>query len=512
MDAIPTNPSVFTEKEEDGSAVAWHDLREWMDLAEKNDELLRVKAEIDPHEELGAFTYMATRSGTSPAFLFENLKGNKTDARILGNYLGSSKERYALTVGLDPSLSINDMITATRKIMKRRIAPKMIPKNLAKVNEIVMRGDDIDLTKLPIPKFWPGDGGQYIGTGDIVFTRDPESKRINVGAYRHQLHGKNRVGMYNSPGKHARLDREAWWASGEPCEVVAAYGIDPVMLMIGGQTMSFKESELDAAGGIMGRAVELTEAETVSLPIPAHAEIVIEGVMRPGNMEMEGPLGEFTGYYGNERGMQPVIDVTAVHMRKSPIITAALMAMYPSCEIGMHYAIMRSARVLDDLDKIGVPGVRAAYCHPAAASGWGMLVVSMTQQYAGHAAQVLALSAQCPAAAYYTKWIIVVDDDVDPTDINQVMWALTTRCHPSDDIDILRDTWSTWLDPSQGVFDSRPYGSKALINACKPHRHLKEFSKESRISREAYASLSSRWSEFGLKGPVPTILKFHGDD
>ena len=100
------------------------------------------------------------------------------------------------------------------------------------------------------------------------------------------------------------------------------------------------------------------------------------------------------------------------------------MAKYPSCEIGAYYAIMRSARILDDLERIGVPGVVAAYAHPAAASGWGMVVVSLQQQYAGHAAQVLALAAQCPAAAYYTKWIIAVDDDVDPTDMNDVLWAL----------------------------------------------------------------------------------------
>ena len=163
----------------------------------------------------------------------------------------------------------------------------------------------------------------------------------------------------------------------------------------------------------------------------------------------EGPLGEFTGYYGRERSPQPVIEVTALHYRKSPILTAALMAKYPSCEIGAYYAIMRSARILDDLERIGVPGVVGAYAHPAAASGWGIVVVSLQQQYAGHAAQVLALAAQCPAAAYYTKWIIAVDDDVDPTDCNEVMWALSTRCHPSEDIDILKKTWSTGLDPSQ---------------------------------------------------------------
>ena len=118
--------------------------------------------------------------------------------------------------------------------------------------------------------------------------------------------------------------------------------------------------------------------------------------MREGDVLPEGPLGEFTGYYGRERSPQPVIEVKAVHHRKSPILTAALMAKYPSCEIGAYYAIMRSARILDDLERIGVPGVVGAYAHPAAASGWGIVVVSMQQQYAGHAAQVLALDRAVP--------------------------------------------------------------------------------------------------------------------
>jgi 4-hydroxy-3-polyprenylbenzoate decarboxylase len=373
--------------------LPWRDLREWLALIERNELLMRVRQVVDPDEELSAITYMAARRDHSPALLFENLKGDRFGARVLANMLGASKERYAIAVGIDPSLSTAAMITATRDIMKRRLPPIEIPAREAPVNEVVVRGQEIDLAKLPIPKFWPGDGGRYIGTGDITFTRDPETGRINVGVYRQMLHSAARVGMYCSPGKHGRLDREASWARGKPCEVVAAYGIDPILFMVGAQTFSAKESELDVAGGIMGRPVELAEAELVDLPIPAHAEIVIEGVLHPSDVELEGPLGEFTGYYGNARAPQPVIEVKAVHHRKSPIITAALMAHYPACEIGAYYAIMRSARVLDDLERIGVPGVLSVYAHPAAASGWGMVIVSLTQQYAGHAAQVLALTA-----------------------------------------------------------------------------------------------------------------------
>jgi len=207
--------------------------------------------------------------------------------------------------------------------------------------------------------------------------------------------------------------------------------------------------------------------------------------------------------------VQPVMEVKAVHYRRKPILTAALMAKYPSCEIGAYYAIMRSARILDDLERIGVGGVVGAYAHPAAASGWGLVVVSLQQQHAGHAAQVLALAAQCPAAAYYTKWIVAVDDDVDPTDINEVLWALSTRCNPADDLDLLRNTWSTGLDPSQFPPEARPYGSKVLINACKPHRHIRQFPQTTLIRRKVYERVAARWDELGFAEPPPTLTTFH---
>jgi len=503
----PSSPPHLSNR----ATVGWRDLREWLELVDRAGRLKRIKAKVDPNEELSAVTYMATRKDDAPALLFENLAGDRFGARVLSNMLGASKERYALAVGIDPALSIPEMITATRDLMRYRLAPVEIDKAAAPVNEIVLTGDDIDLTKFPVPKFWPGDGGTYIGTGDITFTRDPANGRINVGVYRQMLHGPARVGLYCSPGKHGRLDREATWAKGEPCEVVAAYGIDPVLFMVGAQVFSAGETELDIAGGIMGHPIALTKAEHVSLPIPAHAELVIEGLLHPGDLDMEGPLGEFTGYYGNERSRQPVIEVKAVHCRRSPIMTAALMANYPSCEIGAYYAIMRSARILDDLERVGVPGVVAAYSHPAAASGWGMVIVSLKQQYQGHAAQVLALTAQCPAAAYYTKWVIVVDDDVDPTDFNQVMWALSTRFSPADDVDILRNTWSTGLDPSRHPPEARPYGSKLLIDACKPHRYLKQFPPSTLLRRATYEQVAARWTELEFSDQPPTLKTFHPD-
>ena len=304
---------------------------------------------------------MAARDEDAPALLFESFEDGDTDVRIVSNMLGASRRRFALALGLDPDGSTRDLITAMRGRMKRRIPPVEVAAETAPVNARILLGDDIDITRLPAPKFWPNDGGAYIGTGDITFTRAPDSDRINVGVYRQMVQGPRRVGMYCSPGKHGKLDREAWWARGEPCEVVVAWGIDPALFMVGAQSYSVNVSELDIAGGLTGAAIELAPGAVNSLPIPARAEIVIEGVLHPGDEEIEGPLGEFTGYYGNPPGPQPVIEVQALHMRESPILTAALMADYPSCEIGAYYAIMRSAGVWEDLESFGIPGIAGAW-------------------------------------------------------------------------------------------------------------------------------------------------------
>ena len=206
----------------------------------------------------------------------------------------------------------------------------------------------------------------------------------------------------------------------------------------------------------------------------------------------------------------------AVRSSKSPpsiiattrYLTNALMADYPSCEQSGFFSIIRSARIWDDLDKLGVPGIQGIYAHPAGAGGFGMTIISLEQRYAGHAAQALALAAQVPGGAYYTKWIIAVDEDIDPTDMDQVIWAMSSRSNPIDDIDILRNTWSTWLDPTQNPPEKRPYGSKALINACKEHRYLPVFSKRTALRKEMYDKVAGEWKKLGLPGQIPTVRAF----
>ena len=279
-------------------------------------------------------------------------------------------------------------------------------------------------------------------------------------------------------------------------------------MLVGSQTFPKNVSEYEFAGGIKGEPIPVVRAQTSDLLLPANAELVVEGVIEPNSVKTEGPFGEFPGYYGRPEAGCPLVDVTRVHYRTRPVLTNAIMADYPSCEQSGFFAVIRSARIWDDLDKLGIPGVQGVYAHPAGAGGFGMTVVSLEQRYAGHAAQCLALAAQAPGGAYYTKWIIAVDEDVDPTDMDQVIWAMSSRCNPIEDIDVLRNTWSTWLDPTQNPPEERPYGSKALINACKEHRYLPVFSKRTTLRREMYDQVARRWKDLGLRGTVPQVRAF----
>lgn len=491
---------------------SFRDLRDWLGMVEALGELKKIGAEVDWNEELTAITYMAGKKSGSPALLFEKIKDHRRGYRVLSNILGSSLKRIALSMGLPTDLTTMEMIKGARDVYKKPIPPVEIPREEAPVNQNVMMGKDVDLSIFPVPKMWPLDGGRYIGTGDVVITRDPDQGHFNLGTYRQMIQSKNEVGFYVSPGKDALLHREKYWKRGEPCEVAVAYGIDPSLFIVGAMGFPSNVSEYDYAGGLKGEPVRLVKGEVTNLMIPADAEIVVEGVSYPNQYKQEGPFGEFQGYYGRPGGPTPFIEVKCVHYRKDPILTAALMADHPSCEQNLFFGIARSARIWDDLDRLGIPGIKGVYSVPSAAGGFGMIVVSIEQLHAGHAAQVAGLVAQCPGGAYNSKWIVVVDEDVDPTDLEQVVWAMCTRCHPPDDIDIVRNTWATYLDPTRNPPELRPYGAKTLINACKEHRYLKEFSKRTALRESRYNDVKKRWDELGFDFPPPQLSMFEPEE
>lgn len=490
------------------------DLREWLAQAQAIGELVEIDQPVDIEEEMSAIGYLVAKQKPSPTVLFNTPAGFENSpigARHLWNVYGPSVRRIALSLEEHPDTPTVELIRRTKDKMKRRTLPEEVSEAQAACFENTITGKDIDLTQLPIPRHWPLDGGNYAGTCDAVITRDPDTGYLNVGTYRMMVQDRNHTGLYLSPGKDARLHITRAWAMGQSVPVVACWGIDPLFMLVGSQSFPKTVSEYEYAGGIKGEPIKVVKARNSDLLFPASAEFVVEGVIHPQAMAPEGPFGEFTGYYGKPEAAAPLVEITAIHHRTNPVLTNALMADYPSCEQSGFFSVLRGAKIWDDLDKLGVPGITGVYSHPAAAGGFGMTIIALEQKYAGHAAQVLSLAAQVPGGAYYTKWIIAVDDDIDPSDMDQVLWAMGSRCNPNDDIDILRNTWSTGLDPSQNPPEVRPYGSKALINACKQHRYLPTFSKRTKLRKSIYDKVSDRWSELGLPGVIPNILAFEDE-
>lgn len=481
-------------------------LGDWLEKIEAMGELVRIKEEVDPNLEMSTIAYMNGKEIGAPTVLFENIKGHH-GFRALFNPLGSSVDRGLVTIREEVGKKPIDVVRIMKEKMKLRIPPKTIDANQAPVNQNIETGDAVDVTKFPAPLMWPRDGGKYIGTFDAVISQNPNTGRINVGTYRQMLEGPKQVGYYASPGKDTLLDRELWWAQGKPAPVASVYGLDPLMFLLAATSFPKDVSEYEYMGGFAGEPVEVFKSDVTGLLLPAHADIIIEGFAYPDKTAPEGPFGEFTGYYGHPGGPTPYIDIKAIRYRNNPILTCALMADWPSNECGTTWAMAKAAKVWTDLESMGVPGIKGVWSPPEAA-GWGWTVVSIEQKYAGHAAQVGALAAQCTGGAYFTKYIVVVDEDVDPTSLADVVWAMTTRSRPKDSIDILRETWSTYLDPSLNPPEIRPWGSKCIINACKEFKYIKEFSKRTRLNKDMYQQVKSRWQKLGLKGEAPDIEFF----
>ena len=472
------------------------DLDLWLEKVEAMGELKRITAEVDPDLEAATITYLVALE-KSPVLLFENIKGHPGH-KALYNMIGCNLSRFCLMIGEEPVDHPLKAVQALQKKLGRKMAPKEVSPDQAISNQNVLTGDAIDIRKFPAQRMWPLDGGKYLGTGDAVVTKCPETGRVNVGTYRMMIKGPREVGVYTSPGKDATLDREKWWKLGKPMPIAACYGIDPLLFLVAATSLPKTECEYDYYSGIAGAPIELFTGDVTGLPLPSRAEIILEGFLYPDETFAEGPFGEFTGYYGRPSGATPYMRVEKVRYRDNPTLTCALMADGPSNECGLFWAALRSAGIWADLQKLGVPGIQGVWSIPEAA-GWGMTVVSIKQMYAGHAPQVMALAAQCTAGAYFGKYVIVVDEDIDPTNVGQVLWAMATRSRPSQSIDILRETWSTFLDPSLNPPEIRPWGSKALINACMDYRHIKTFSKRTKLSKTSYDGVVARWHELGFR-------------
>ncbi|MGH8526631.1 MAG: UbiD family decarboxylase, partial [Gammaproteobacteria bacterium] len=301
----------------------------------------------------------------------------------------------------------------------------------------------------------------------------------NVGCYRVMLHDKDKVGLYISPGKHGKMHYEKAMRAGKPFPVAMVFGQHPLLFIAASQAVPFGVNEYEWTGGLLGQPIEVMEGPLTGLRFPATAEIAIEGEIIPGESLPEGPFGEWPGYYASAQRAEPFVRVKALYCRNDPIICGA--APFKPTIHGMYRSCLRAATVWNGMEQAGVPDIKGVYLPPPAQRF--MIVVAIKQRYPGHARQAALIASQCRAAALLTRYIVVVDEDIDIWDSNELLWALCTRTDPVKDIDILRRCWSNPIDPIIPLSE-RGFQSRGIIDACRPYEWMNEFPAVSGASAE----------------------------
>jgi 4-hydroxy-3-polyprenylbenzoate decarboxylase len=447
------------------------DLRDFIDLLEKRGELKRISTEVDPHLEITEICDRTLRNN-GPALLFENPKSSMP---MLANLFGSPR-RVALAMGQE---SIEDLREVGRllALLKEPSPPKgwkdllqNLPnyrqvlnikpnvKRSAPFQEVIIDEANIDLADLPIQTCWPGDAGPLV-TWPLVITRGPNQDRQNLGIYRMQLIGRNRLIMRWLSHRGGALDFRDWQEAhpGEPFPVSIAIGADPATTLATVTPIPDTLSEYAFAGLLRGEKTDVVSCQTNDLQVPASAEIVLEGVIEPDDMADEGPFGDHTGYY-NEVEKFPVFTVKKLMRRKDAIYHSTYTGRPPDEPSVLGVALNE---VFVPLLQKQYPEIVDFYLPPEGCS-YRMAVISMKKQYPGHAKRVMMGAWSFLRQFMYTKFVIVTDDDVDVRDWNDVIWAITTRVDPTRDTVLIDNTPIDYLDfasPVSGL------GSKMGIDA-----------------------------------------------
>jgi UbiD family decarboxylase len=473
--------------------MAFPDLRSFIDAAASIGEARTIEnAHWDL--EIGCLTeLMAEQEG--PLLLFDRITGYPKGFRIATNVLATPK-RFALALGLSPDLPKLQILKAWREKIRglKPFPPAYVL--TGPVTENVLEGDHVDLEIFPTPKWHAHDGGRYIGTGDMVITKDPDSGWINVGTYRACIAGKNRLTLWIIDHKHGKQIARKYWQAKRACPVAIVLGCEPATWTAAPSASKEGVSEYDYAGALRGEPVEVIPAPFTGLPVPATSEIVVEGEMPSPeeDSEMEGPFGEWPGYYTHS-GKECVVRVKNILHRNDPI----LLGNPPLLPITERYGIpLFAARIWDHLEQTGISDIQGIWCHCHTL----MVVVSLKQRYAGHAMKALATVAKFNTGASMYRYYVAVDDDIDPLDLKQVIWAMCTRVDPGESIEVI-NSWTSDLDPRLPP-EKRDKGdftmSRMLIDACKPFPWRDRFPLANKFSTEMRKATWEKWSaELGRK-------------
>jgi len=475
----------------------FHDLRDFISQVESMGDLQVVNG-ADWDQEIGALTEVVAEHKEHPVLLFDNIKGYPPGYRVLTNPL-TTVRRVCLALGLPLDTKPLDILKVWKdKSANFQPVPPIMVKD-APVKENVVTGKDVDLFKFPVPKWHDQDPSRYMGTADCVLMRDPDAGWVNLATYRMALHDKDTLGLYISPGKHGYLFLQRYHERGESAPIAVSFGHDPLLFLTCATFFPYQNSEYEYAGWLRGKPYEVTRGVTTDLPIPATAEIVIEGEVPPRSVETrtEGPFGEFTGYYSVGPHPQMVVKVKSIMFRNNPILLGAPPFRFP---IHWFSAIpFNAAETWDALDKAGVPDVKGVWQF----GSWFpfLTVVAIRQRYAGHAKQAALVAMGAKGSAYCGRLMVVVDDDIDITSLEDVVWAITTRCEPANSIDLIRECWSSPIDPiiSPEMRFGLPHGaqhaSRLIINACRPYTWLKDFPKVNAASPELKEKMRTKYAD-----------------
>jgi len=475
----------------------FNDLREFIARAEESGDC-RVVEGADWDLEIGANSDLLSLDKNSPLLVFDRIKDYEAGYRVASN-LFSTQKRTALGLGLPLEASGIDLVRALRDKTKEGIKPlPPVEVETGPVKENIITGDDVDVLKFPAPKWHELDGGRYIGTGSMGIMRDPDEGWINIGVYRAQVHDKATVTMSMVPGHHAEIIRKKYWDKGQSCPIAISLGQDPMLWATAHwEGIPWGMSEYDFAGGLRGEPVQVTRGVFTDLPIPATAEIVLEGEIVPPEVEMreEGPFGEWPGYYAAGIRSMPAIKIRSILHRNNPIIQGNPPSRLPSVwSLGRH--IQKAVGLWNDLDR-QIPGIKGVWMIEEA-SVHAISVISLRQSYPGHAKQVGLLAAGSPSMNYMCRLVIVVDEDIDPANNSEVLWALGTRTDPATTIDIIHGCLGGAADPMLSPEKKRLFDyemSRAIIVACKPFRWMKDFPPSTGTSPELTRKIKSKWKE-----------------
>lgn len=327
-----------------------------------------------------------------------------------------------------------------------------------------------------------------------MITADPESGWVNVGCYRNMIAGKNLLSLWMATrGRHGYQHIHAEWERGRPAPVVVTLGQDPLLSpVLAGMELHEGVSELNVAGAIMGEPLRVVRGPITGLPIPADAEIALEGWLRQGVEVSEGPHGEGTGYYAGGQHMVPAIEVAAVYHRRDPIIVVAPPGKPPH-DFSYSSAVTRAALIHDGLDAAGLPGVVRVWCPPSGSARLLSIIV-LKPRYFGHSKQAGLLGSQIQAAAYPGRMTVVVEEDINPEDLGEVLWAITTRAEPVRDYTILDHLWGSPIDPLNVLYpNDTMFSSRVIIDACRPFEHRDDFPPVAASSPELLGQVWNKW-------------------